>query len=167
MPHELAGLIPLLRKRNGAITAIELGVESRARQPLPVTDIARGFVIDQPLLKHFGAAFPVDVAAPARQEASDGVAAEVVDPAFGAELAHQGVDPGKACAAVFPALEPLFGLRAIDCVFACDETGLGVDFGGEVPWYEAAVGVIVGLAEVVTQGGLGAEVHVSEEELAC
>ncbi len=159
-------LIRLLRERNGAVTPIELRVESHARQPLPVAAVARDLVIDQPLLEDLGAALPVDVAAAAREEAGDGVAAEVVDPAFLLELAHQGVDPGEPRAAVFPALKPAFVQGGGDGVGACDEAGGGGDGGGQVPGDEAAVGVADGLGEGVAQRGLGAKVHFAEEELA-
>lgn len=123
-------------------------------------------MVDEPFFKNLGPALPVDVAATARQETCHGVPAEMVDPAFEPQLAHQGVDPGEACAALFPALEPGFCLLGVDGVGACDEVGVRVDFGGEVPGDEAGGGVVVGLGEGVAEGGLGGEIHVSEEELA-
>ena len=114
LPHEIALLVPLLRKRNRAVAPVELGVEGRAAQPLPIADIARGFVVNQPLLEHLRAALPIDVAPAAREETGNGVPAEVVDPAFVLELAHQRVDPGEACAAFAPALEVDFGLGVVD-----------------------------------------------------
>lgn len=123
-------------------------------------------MVDQPFFKHLGPALPVDVAAAARQETGHGVPAQVVDPAFAAQLPHQGVDPGKARAAVFPAAEPGFRGAGVDGVGARDEVGVRVRLGGEVPGDEAGGGVVVGLGEAVAQGGLGGEVHVAEEELA-
>lgn len=123
-------------------------------------------MVDEPFLEDLGAALPVDVAASAREEAGHRVPAEVVDPAFLAELPHQGVDPGEACLAELPALEPLFRQRGIDDVVACDEAVGRVDLGGEMPGDEANVGVVVGLGEGPAEGGLCGEVHVSEEELA-
>ncbi len=166
MLHKRSLLIRLLRERNGAVAAIELRIESHARQPLPVAAVARDLVVDEPLLEDLRAALPVDVAAAAREEAGDGVAAEVVDPAFLLELAHQGVDPGEARAAVFPALEPAFVQGGGDGVGACDEAGGGGDGGGQVPGDEAAVAVADCLGEGVAKRGLGAEVHFAEEELA-
>lgn len=122
-------------------------------------------MVDKPLLEDLGAALPVDVAAAARQEAGDGVAAEVVDPAFLAQLPHQGVDPGEARAAVLPAKEPVLVQGGGDGVGACDEVGGGGDGGGEVPGDEADVGVADGLGERVAECGLGSEIHVTEEEL--
>lgn len=50
----------------------------------------------------------------------------MVDPAFGAELAHQCVDPGKSRAALFPALEPEFGFGGGNSVGVRGEaSGLG------------------------------------------
>ena len=125
-------------------------------------------MIDQPLFEHLRAALPADVAPAAGQEAGDGVAAEVVDPALEAELAHQGVDPGEAGAAFFPAGEPFVGEGRVDGVVggAGAGVGRGVDGGGEVPGDEAAVAVVVGLGEGVPEDGLRAEIHVAEEELA-
>lgn len=123
-------------------------------------------MVDEPFLEDFSPALPVDVATPAREEAGDGVSAEVMDPAFLAELAHQGVDPGESGTAVFPALEPFFRERGIDDVVSCDEVCFRIDPRGEMPRDEADVGVVVGLGEGVADGGLGGEVHVSEEELA-
>ena len=42
--------------------------------------------------------------------------AEVVDPAFGRELAHERVDEGEARLAVLPALKPCFGEGRVDGV---------------------------------------------------
>ena len=123
-------------------------------------------MVEEPLLKDLGAALPVDVAAAARQEAGDGVPAEVVDPAFVAQLPHQGVDPGEACAPEFPALVPGFVQGGGDCVLACDEAVGGGGGGGEVPGDESAVRVADCLREGVAQCGLGAEIHISEEQLA-
>ena len=123
-------------------------------------------MIDEPFFKDFGPAFPVDVAAAAGEETGDGVAAEVVDPAFLPELAHYGVDPGEAGAAEFPSLEPGFCLLRVDGVGACDKVCFRVDSGGEVPGDEARSGVVVGLGKGVAEGGLGGEVHVAKEELA-
>lgn len=119
-------------------------------------------MINEPFGEDVRAAFPIDVAAPAREEAGHGVAAQVVDPAFVAELAHEGVDPGEACLAEFPALEPFFGEGGVDGVAACGEAGAGGDGAGEVPGDEAAGGVVVHLRKGVAEGGLGAEVHVAE-----
>lgn len=123
-------------------------------------------MVEQPLLEHLGAALPVDVAAAARQEARHGVPPQVVDPAFLPELPHQGVDPGEAGPAEFPALEPFLREGGVDDVVTRDAVGGRVDFGGEVPGDEADVGVGVRLRERVADGGLGSKVHVPEEELA-
>lgn len=123
-------------------------------------------MVDEPLLEDLGAALPVDVAAAAGQEAGDGVAAEVVDPAFLAQLPHQGVDPGEAGAAEFPALVPGFVEQGGDCILACDEAVGGGDGGGKMPRHESAARVPDCLREGVAQRGLGAEIHISEEQLA-
>lgn len=120
MPDEVALWIRLFGKRNGRIAAIELRVECCAAEPLPITAVTGDFVVNEPLFEDFGATLPVDVAAAAGEEAGDGVATEVVYPPFLSELAHQGVDPGEACSSPFPAIEPGFGFRAIDVVFAGD-----------------------------------------------
>lgn len=123
-------------------------------------------MVQEPFLKHLGPALPVDVAAAARQETGHGVPAQVVDPSLLPQLPHQGVDPGEARAAVFPAAEPGFGGAGVDGVGARDEVGVRVRLGGKVPGDEAGGGVVVRLGEAVAQGGLGGEVHVAEEELA-
>lgn len=116
MPYEIALGIGLFGKRDGRIAAIELRVKCCAGEPLPITAIAGDFVIDEPFFKHFGTPFPIDVAPAPGEEACDSVATEMVYPPFLSELAHQGVDPGEACLAPFPAIEPGLGFRAIDMV---------------------------------------------------
>ena len=74
--------VGFLGESNGAVTAVKLRVERRASQPLPVTAVARGFVVDEPFFEDFGAPLPVDVAAASGEETGDGVAAEMVDPAL-------------------------------------------------------------------------------------
>lgn len=122
-------------------------------------------MVDEPLFKDFAAALPVDVAAAAGEEAGDAVAAEVMDPAVVAELAHEGVDPGEASDAGLPALEPYFCLLVVDVVVACDETGFWIALGGEMPGDEATVRVRCGLSEGCAEGGVGGKVHVAEEDL--
>lgn len=172
--HEFPLGIPFLGKSDGAIAAEKLRVKRRAGEPLPITRVAGHFVIDQPFGEHVGAAFPVNVAASTREKAGHGVAAKVVNPAFVAELAHQCVDPRKARAAEFPAPEPFFSLRRVDGVFAFGADGRacagvvggGCSFAGEVPGDEAAAGIIHRLAEGMAKRGLGAEIHVAEEQLS-
>jgi hypothetical protein len=53
-----------------------------AAEPLLVACVARFLVVDEPFLKHVGATLPADLAPAAHEEAGDGVAAEVVYPAF-------------------------------------------------------------------------------------
>lgn len=119
-------------------------------------------MVDQPLLEDLCAALPVNVATAASQEAGYGVPAEMVYPSFLAQLAHQGVDPGEAGLAPFPAVEPGLGFWAVDVVVACDETVFFVDDGGEMPGYEFAMAVSVCLGEGVAELCLGAEVHVAK-----
>ena len=121
LPHEGAVLVPLLGEGDGRVAAVELGVEGDAGQPLPVAAVARDFVVQEPLLEDLGPALPVDVAAAPRQETGHGVPAQVVDPAFVAQLPHQAVDPREARAPVFPALEPGFVQGGADRVGAGDE----------------------------------------------
>lgn len=123
-------------------------------------------MVNEPFLKHLRPALPVDVAAPAREEASHGVPAEVVDPAFVAELAHQSVYPGEPRLPELPAPEPFLRFGGIDHVLTRDEVGGWVDLRGEMPGDEADVGIVVCLGEGVAERGLSGEVHVSEEELA-
>ena len=52
------------------------------------------------------------------------------------------------------------------CVFPRDKARRGRDCGGEMPGDEATVGVADGLREGVAEGGLCAEIHLAEEELA-
>jgi hypothetical protein len=113
-----AAMPPALRKGDGRVDVREARAEGRAREPLPVARIARGLVVEQPGGEDVGAALPVDVAAAARQEARDGVARQVVQPAVAAQLAHGGVDPREARAAVRPARQPRFGQRLVDGVGA-------------------------------------------------
>ena len=129
-PDEGAGRVPLLGEGDGGVAAVELGVEGDAGEPLPVAAVAGDLVVEEPLLEDRGPALPVDVAAAAGQETGHGVAAQVVDPAFEAQLAHQGVDPGEAGASVFPALEPGFVQGGADGVGAGDESRGGGDGGG-------------------------------------
>lgn len=163
---EGAVAIPLLAKGDGAVDAVVLGEEGNAGEPLPVANVAGGLVVEEELLKDLCAALPVDVAAAAGEEAGDAVAAEVVDPAVVAELAHEGVDPGEAGCAGLPAAEPGLGLVAVDVVVARGEARVRVALGGEVPGDEAAVGVGGRLGKGRAEGGLGGEVHVAEEDLA-
>lgn len=95
---------------------------------MPVTAVTGNFVVDEPFFEDFRATLPVDVAAAACEEAGDGVATEMMYPTFLSELAHQGVDPRKACLAPFPAIEPGFGFGAVDVVVAGYETAGWVDF---------------------------------------
>ncbi len=90
------------------------------------------------------------------------MAAEVVDPAFLPQLAHQCVDPGEAGAPVFPALEPGFGFGVIDGIFAGDEVVGRIYLGRKVPGNEADGGVRIGLSERMAERGLRAEIHISE-----
>lgn len=113
-------IVPFLAKCDRAVAPVELCEEGSAGQPLPVPDVARGFVIDQELLEDVGAALPGDVASTASEEAGNGMTCEVVDPAFIAELTHDGVDPGEACRSGSPALEPGFFLFVVNLVFAGD-----------------------------------------------
>lgn len=122
-------------------------------------------MIDQPFRENIGPALPINIAAPARQEACHGVPAQVMDPAFLAKLPHQGVNPGEAGLAELPALEPCFCQRRIDGVFPRGQTCTGGDFAGEVPWNETAMGVVQCLSERVPQGRLSAKIHVPEQEL--
>ena len=55
---------------------------------MPVPDVARRLVVEEPFLEDVGAALPGDVGAATGEEAGDGMATEVVDPAGVAELAH-------------------------------------------------------------------------------
>lgn len=130
IPDEGAGRVPLLGEGDGGVAAVELGVEGDAGEPLPVAAVAGDLVVEEPLLEDRGPALPVDVAAAAGQETGHGVAAQVVDPAFEAQLAHQGVDPGEAGASVFPALEPGFVQGGADGVGAGGESRGGGDGGG-------------------------------------
>lgn len=166
-PDIVAVAIPFLSEGNGTVAAVELREERGAAEPLPVAGVAGGFVVDEEFFEDFGAALPGDVRSASREEAGDGVAGEVVDPPFLSQLSHDGVNPRKACLTVAPALKPDFCFLAIDFVGAGGEFGADVDFAGEVPGDEAAVAVVVGLSETPAQGGLGGEVHVSEEELTC
>ena len=128
MPYEVALGVCLLGKRNGRIAAIELRVECRAGKPLPITAIATHFMVEEPFFEYFGATLPIDVAAATGEKACDSVATEMVYPPFFSELAHQGVDPGEACLAPFPAIEPGFGFRAVDVVVSGYEPVRRVDF---------------------------------------
>lgn len=96
-------------------------------------------MVNQPFLEDFGATLPVNVAAASRQEASNGVAAQVVDPSFLSELTHESVDPRKSGRAKLPAIEPGFGFGAIDVVVTGYETVRRVDFGRQMPRYESAM----------------------------
>lgn len=165
-PDKRTLLVPFLPKRHGAVAPVELRKERRAAQPLPVPRIARRLVVEEQLLEHFGAALPRDVAPAASEEAGDGVPPQMVDPAFLAQLPHQGVDPGEAGEAGFPALEPRLGFAAVDVVSTRRTLGVGRYGGLEMPGYEAAVCVVFGLAEGIAERCLGAEIHVSEEQLA-
>lgn len=166
MSDERTLVVPFLREGDGRVAAVELREEGRAAQPLPVARVARGFVVDEPFLEDLGSALPVDVAASSRQEACDGVPTEMVYPPFLAELAHQCIDPWEPRSPELPALEPCFRFLGVDDVFTCDESIRGIDLGGQVPGDEAHVGIVVRLGEGVAKGGLGAEIHVSEEKLA-
>lgn len=104
-------------------------------------------MVDEPLLEDFAAALPVNITAAAGEEAGDAVAAEVMDPAVVAELAHEGVDPGEAGDAGLPAPEPCLCLLVVDVVVARDEAGFWIALGGEVPGDEAAVRVRCCLSE--------------------
>lgn len=114
-------------------------------------------MINEQLLEDFGATLPRDVGAAPREEAGDRVPCEVVDPAFLAQLPHDGVDPGEAGGAVRPAVEPGVFLGIVYFVGACDQVVGGVDFAGEVPGDEAAVGVVVwmGMLAMCILGSMG------------
>jgi hypothetical protein len=100
-------------------------------------------VVDEPFFEDFGTALPVDVAAAAGKEGSDGVAPEVVDPAFLRELAHERVDPGEAGAAVLPTLEVGLCFGVINQVFPGDKLGFRIDSGGQVPGDKSALSIVV------------------------
>lgn len=127
---------------------------------MPITGVAGDFVIDEPFFKYFSATLPVDVAAAACEEAGHGVTTEVVYPPFLSELAHQGVNPGKACLAPFPAIEPGFGFGTIDVVVAGYETIRWVNFGGQMPWDESAMAVSICLSEGIAESCLSPEIHI-------
>ena len=154
MPYEVTLRVRLFRKRDGRIAAIKLRVECCAGEPLPVTAVAGDFVVDEPFFEYFGATLPIDVAAAAGEEAGDGVATEMVYPPFLSELAHQGVDPGEACLAPLPAIEPDFGFGAIDVVVPGYEAVSWVDFGGKVPRQKSAMVITVCLSEGIAEGRL-------------
>jgi hypothetical protein len=63
-----------------------------------------------PLFEDISSPPPADVAIAAGEKAGDGVLTEVVYPAFLPQLSRERINPGEACVAPFPGLEPLFGL---------------------------------------------------------
>jgi hypothetical protein len=87
-------------------------------------------VVDEPFFEDFGTALPVDVAAAAGEEGSDGVAPEVVD-------------PGEAGAAVLPTLEVGLCFGVINQVFPGDKLGFRIDSGGQVPGDKSALSIVV------------------------
>lgn len=90
--------------------------------------------------------------------------AEVVDPAFRAELTHQSIDPGKTGDAKLPASEPILRLGVIDAVSPCDKSTTG-DCGRKVPRYKPTVWVIASLSKRIAKRRLGAEIHVAKKQL--
>ena len=88
----------------------------------------------------------------------------MMDPAFGFELAHEGVDEGKARLTVLPPPEPCLGEGGVDCVSRnlIGETGGRVDLIWEVPGYEATVAVMLCLIEHSADAALRSKVHVAE-----
>ena len=126
-------------------------------------------MVEEPLGENFSAALPGNVCATPGQETGDCVAAKVMDPAFGCELAHEGIDEGEACLPVLPALEPRFGQRGVNGIgrsLAAKACGW-VDVVAEMPRYETAVAVVLCLVEDGADAALRAKVHVAKEELAC
>ena len=63
-------------------------------------------------------------------------------------------------------MEPGLCFGSVDVVGACDQAVGGIDFGWEMPGYESAVAVSVGLGIGVAEGGLSTKIHVAEKELA-
>ncbi len=51
-------------------------------------------------------------------------------------------------------------------MLAGDQLGPHVDLTGKMPWYEAAVRVVVCLSKAPSKGGLCCEVHIAEEQLS-
>ena len=143
-----------------------LAEKGGAAQPLPITDVARHLVVDQPLLKHVGATHPIDIAAAPGQETGHRVPAQMVDPAFLLELAHQRVDEGEPRPAVLPPLKPRLGYGAVDRVRPRRQPRLSRVGRLQMPRDEAAVGVVVRLGEGIAQLRLRAEIHVSKQKLA-
>lgn len=82
------------------------GMGESTAQPLPVSDIACRFMINEQLFKHLGSSLPADVATTSGQEARYRMASQMMNPAFGTELVHDCVYPRKSGLAVCPALEP-------------------------------------------------------------
>ncbi|KAM3068683.1 hypothetical protein ACMFMG_012208 [Clarireedia jacksonii] len=155
--HKRPFLIPAPAKRHRTIHTIIHSVESRAAQPLPIPHITRRLVVQEPLLEDFQPTFPRNVAPPTSEETGDGVPAEMVNPAFLAELPHEGVDEREACKAVFPPVEPFL----FACLGACEARFR--NGRAQVPGDEATVGVVECRGEFVAEGGLRAEIHVAEE----
>ena len=122
-------------------------------------------MIDQPFCENVGAALPINIAAPSRQEASYGVPTQMMDPTFLAKLPHQGINPGEPGLAKLPTLKPRFCPRRVDGVFPRGQTCVGGDFAGEVPWNETTVGIVNRLGERVPYGRLSAKVHFPKQEL--
>lgn len=70
-PDVVAVAIPLLPKGNGTVASIELGIEGGAAEPLPITGVTSGFVVDQKFLKDLCSAFPGNVRSTPGQETRD------------------------------------------------------------------------------------------------
>lgn len=56
---KVAVLVGVLGEGDGRVAPVELREEGRARQPLPVADVAGGLVVDEPFLEDLGSALPV------------------------------------------------------------------------------------------------------------
>ena len=105
-------LVVLLREGHGGVAAEVLIEVGGAGEPHPVGRVQGGVGVHEEAVEDVAPLLPRDPQVAAREEAGDGMAREVVEPALRPELVHAGVDPGEARGAGLPGSQALVGLGA-------------------------------------------------------
>jgi hypothetical protein len=105
MPHIVARLIILFRKRDRRIAPVILIKEARAADPLPISHINSPIAIQQLILKHPNPLLPTQPKIASGNKTSHSVSGKMVNPALLPQLAHSGIDPGVARSALVPGFD--------------------------------------------------------------
>mmetsp|Transcript_7744 Transcript_7744/g.23433 ORF Transcript_7744/g.23433 Transcript_7744/m.23433 type:complete len:265 (+) Transcript_7744:355-1149(+) len=107
LADEISVGVGLLSKRDGTVNAEILVEEGTGGEPHPVGVVDTPVAIQQFPFKHCRTPLPALPQVAAGQEAGHGVPCEMVDPALGFQLDHDGIDERISGAALLPRGEAL------------------------------------------------------------